>query len=461
MDIEQYITANEMKLIEATSEIIKIRSVKESPMQGMPFGEGPAKALNYALDLAKSFGLETKKLDNYAGSAQWGEGDEMIGILVHLDVVPEGSGWTYPPYGGEIHDGRIYGRGAIDNKGPAMAALFALKSLKDAGIKFNRRVRVIFGTDEESGFECMEYYKKHDEAPTMGFSPDANYPIINGEKGVLTFSFTTLLDAEKVDQRARLLSFKGGHRPNMVPDYAEAHLTGDIDEITNAVKTALDIVPGNFEIEQANDEIVIKSYGLSAHGSTPERGKNACMLLAKLLGEVKLAKPYADFIGFLNDKIGLDTTGKGMGIDFKDDISGQLTFNVGIVGCDDNKATVTVNIRYPIKYRGDEIILEIEKHIPDSIRIENISDNKPHYIPEDSIIIQKLKEAYEKVTGEKAYCFSIGGGTYARMFDNCVAFGPVFPGKPELAHQTDEYIEVEDILKNLRIYTYVIKELIK
>ncbi|MGB3963992.1 MAG: M20/M25/M40 family metallo-hydrolase, partial [Tepidanaerobacteraceae bacterium] len=119
------------------------------------------------------------------------------------------------------------------------------------------------------------------------------------------------------------------------------------------------------------------------------------------------------------------------------------------------------NIRYPIKYRGDEIILEIEKHIPDSIRIENISDNKPHYIPEDSIIIQKLKEAYEKVTGEKAYCFSIGGGTYARMFDNCVAFGPVFPGKPELAHQTDEYIEVEDILKNLRIYTYVIKELIK
>ena len=215
----------------------------------------------------------------------------MIGILVHLDVVPEGSGWTYPPYGGEIHDGRIYGRGAIDNKGPAMAALFALKSLKDAGIKFNRRVRVIFGTDEESGFECMEYYKKHDEAPTMGFSPDANYPIINGEKGVLTFSFTTLLDAEKVDQRARLLSFKGGHRPNMVPDYAEAHLTGDIDEITNAVKTALDIVPGNFEIEQANDEIVIKSYGLSAHGSTPERGKNACMLLAKLWVKLNLQSP--------------------------------------------------------------------------------------------------------------------------------------------------------------------------
>ncbi len=460
MDIEQAITLNEKQLLTATSEIIKIRSVRETPQEGMPFGEGPAKALNYALDLAKSFGLETKNLDNYAGWAQWGEGDEMIGILVHLDVVPEGSGWTFPPYGGKIHNGRVYGRGAIDNKGPAMAALFALKSLKDAGIKFNRRVRVIFGTDEESGFECMEYYKKYDEPPTMGFSPDANYPIINGEKGILTFSFASLFDEKKADQGAKLLSFKGGHRPNMVPDYAEAHIAGNIDEITDAVESAINTVPGNFEVEEKQDRVIIKSYGVSAHASTPEKGKNACMLLANLLGKVRLSKPYSDFVEFLNDKIGLDTTGKGLGIDFKDDISGQLTFNVGILESDENKATVTINIRYPIKYKGEEIIEQIRKNTPEFIQIENISDNKPHYVPEDSIIIQKLKYAYEKVTGEKAYCFSIGGGTYARMFDNCVAFGPIFPGKPELAHQVDEYIEVEDLFKNLRIYTYVLKELI-
>lgn len=460
MDIEQAITLNEKQLLTATSEIIKIRSVRETPQEGMPFGEGPAKALNYALDLAKSFGLETKNLDNYAGWAQWGEGDEMIGILVHLDVVPEGSGWTFPPYGGKIHNGRVYGRGAIDNKGPAMAALFALKSLKDAGIKFNRRVRVIFGTDEESGFECMEYYKKYDEPPTMGFSPDANYPIINGEKGILTFSFASLFDEKKADQGAKLLSFKGGHRPNMVPDYAEAHIAGNIDEITDAVESAINTVPGNFEVEEKQDRVIIKSYGVSAHASTPEKGKNACMLLANLLGKVRLSKPYSDFVEFLNDKIGLDTTGKGLGIDFKDDISGQLTFNVGILESDENNATVTINIRYPIKYKGEEIIEQIRKNTPEFIQIENISDNKPHYVPEDSIIIQKLKYAYEKVTGEKAYCFSIGGGTYARMFDNCVAFGPIFPGKPELAHQVDEYIEVEDLFKNLRIYTYVLKELI-
>lgn len=461
MDMEEIITLNENQLLEATSEILKIKSVKGAPLPQMPFGEGPAKALEYTLALADSFGFRTKNLDNYAGWAQWGQGDEMIGILVHLDVVPEGSGWTYPPYGGEIHEGKIYGRGAIDDKGPAMAALFALKSLKDAGIKLNRRVRVIFGTDEESGSECMEYYLKHDEAPTMGFSPDANYPIINGEKGILTFSFTTSFTSGKGESGVRILSLKGGHRPNMVPDYAKAHLLSDTDEIKKLFKSAEETIPGDFEIEHDNGEFVIKSYGISAHGSTPEKGKNAAILLLKLLGEMELAEPQRDFISFINGVIGLDTTGKGLGIDFEDEVSGPLSFNVGMVELDQNKATVTVNIRYPIKYTGEQVLEQIRGNTPASISIEHVSDNKPHYVSEDNAMIQELKEAYEKVTGEPAYCFSIGGGTYARMFDNCVAFGPNFPGKPELAHEKDEYIEIRDLMQNLRIYTYVLKELTK
>ncbi|MCG0276560.1 MAG: Sapep family Mn(2+)-dependent dipeptidase, partial [Thermosediminibacteraceae bacterium] len=184
MDIEKAIKLNEEPLIKSVCEIIKIRSVEDAPAPGKPFGEGVARALEYALDLSRSFGFRTKNLDNYIGWAEWGEGAEMVGILVHLDVVPEGSGWTYPPFGGEIHDGKIYGRGAVDNKGPAMAALYALKTLKDAGVKFKRRVRVIFGTNEESGMKCIKYYLEHDEEPTMAFSPDAEYPIINGEKGI-------------------------------------------------------------------------------------------------------------------------------------------------------------------------------------------------------------------------------------------------------------------------------------
>lgn len=457
--MDDFIKANEEELVQAVCDIIKIKSVKEEPKEGMPFGEGPAKALQYALGLAESFGLETKNLDNYAGWAQLGSGDEIVGVLVHLDVVPEGSGWSYPPYGGEICDGKIYGRGAIDNKGPAMTALFALKTLKDAGAILNKRVRVIFGTDEESDFECMKYYKTHDEPITMGFSPDASYPIINGEKGILTFSFAASLESKEEGDGIKILSIKGGTRPNMVPDYAEAVILGDIDEVKNAIDTIGKQIGGNFEVAQEGDKIIINSYGISAHASRPETGENAIMLLVRLLGSMNICGPKASFVRFLDDKIGLDTTGCGLGVDFKDEISGPLTLNVGIADIGAENAAVTINIRYPIKYTGDMVISEIREHTSEPIQITDIHNKEPHYVPEDNILIQKLKKAYEKVTGEKAYCFTIGGGTYARMFDNCVAFGPSFPDDEDLAHQKDEYIKIDTLFKNLRIYTYVLKEL--
>lgn len=457
--MEEFIKANEDELVKAVCDIIKIKSVKEEQKEGMPFGEGPAKALQYALQLAESFGLKTKNLDNYAGWTEIGTGDEIVGVLVHLDVVPEGSGWSHSPYGGEIFDGKIYGRGAIDNKGPAMTALFALKTLKDAGTVLNKRVRVIFGTDEESDFECMKYYKAHDEPITMGFSPDAAYPIINGEKGILTFSFTTVFENKKNGSGIKLLSLKGGTRPNMVPDYAEAEVLGDIDDVKDAVNAIGDEIGGNFDVIQEGDKITIKSYGISAHASTPEKGKNAVMLLVRLLANINAGGPKASFIRFLDDKLGLETTGAGLGVDFKDEVSGPLTLNVGIADIGEKEGTVTVNIRYPIEYTGNEVICKIREHTPEHIQIVDIHNKEPHYVPEDNILIQKLKKAYEKVTGEKSYCFTIGGGTYARMFDNCVAFGPSFPDDEDLAHQKDEYIKIDNLFKNLRIYTYVLKEL--
>lgn len=459
MDLTDFIKANEEALIKETCEILKIKSVQEDPKPGMPFGEGPAKALEYVLNLAESFGLRTKNLDNYVGWAEWGEGKELIGILVHLDVVPEGHGWTYPPYGGEIHGGKIYGRGTADDKGPAMAALFALKTLKDAGVKFSRRVRVIFGTNEESGMEDMNYYKQHDEEPDMGFSPDADYPIINGEKGIMTFKLTSEFDQNP--DAIVITNLSGGHRPNMVPDYAEAYLENCPLDIKDKISTRANTKGFNIEVLQEENRLIIRCFGVSAHGSTPEKGKNAVMQLISLLRELDINPPQKKFIAFLNDKIGLDTTGRGLGIDFSDDISGSLSFNVGIARMSQAGGEVTINIRYPIKITGNQVVEGITKNLTEGVRIEDISDSPPHYVPEDNPMIQKLKIAYEKVTGEKAYCFSIGGGTYARNFKNCVAFGPRFPGKPELAHEKDEYIEVEDLLKNLNIYTYVLKDLVK
>lgn len=453
------IQACEAPLITATREIIKIKSLKEDPLPGMPFGKGPTQALKYALDLAESFGLETKNLDNYAGWAQWGQGPEMIGVLVHLDVVPEGDNWTYPPYGGEIHDGKIYGRGTTDNKGPAMAALFALKALKDSGIECNRRVRVIFGTDEESGFGCMEYYKKHDEIPAMGFSPDAEFPIINSEKGILTFTFNAEFDNHD-GMGVQILSLEGGRRPNMVPDFAKARLKGDVAAIQSAVKAA-QTAGENMSISISEDEAEIRSFGVSAHGSTPEKGKNAVMKLVKTLGTLDLTDSQRKFIDFLNTYVGEDTTGSRLHIDFSDEFSGALSFNVGIATMDQDKGSFLVNIRYPISFKGKEVLEGIRKNTPEFISVDPVSNSEPHYVPEDNPMIQKLKAAYEEITGEKAYCFSIGGGTYARLFKNCVAFGPAFPGDPELAHEKDEYIEAESLVKNLRIYARVLEYLVK
>ena len=295
----------------------------------------------------------------------------------------------------------------------------------------------------------------------MGFSPDAKYPIINGEKGILTYTFKAPFVFQEEESGVKIESLHGGHRHNMVPDYAVAYLKGVQDEIKHEFEYCTTKMPTNFEIQYDKDLVVIKSYGISAHGSTPEKGKNAVMLLTKLLGEMEIIKSQRDFINFLNEKIGLDTTGKGLGVDFSDELSGHLTFNVGVARFDRDDAAVTVNIRYPIKYTAEEILNQIRRNTPSYIEIEDISDSKPHYVSEDNLMIQKLKEAYEKVIGEKAYCFSIGGGTYARMFKNCVAFGPTFPGKPDLAHEKDEYIEVADLINNLRIYTYVLEELAK
>lgn len=457
MDLEKTIKDNEKPLLKSLQEALKIKSVQSQKMPQMPFGKGPAMALEHILNLAKEMGLRTKNLDNYVGWAEWGQGDEMIGILVHLDVVPAGLGWTYPPYGGQIHDGKIYGRGALDDKGPALAALYALKILKDANIDFKRRVRVIFGTNEETSSECIKYYIKHDEIPTMGFSPDANYPIINGEKGILTFQFEQDF---KVPNKK--ISLEGGQRPNMVPEYAEAYILGSCDTIIKSIENfKINNEKINIEYEILGDKIVIKSFGVSAHGSTPEKGTNAIMQLIFVLSELDMDSEQKVYIDFLKEKIGFDTTGKNLDIDFYDDISGKLSFNVGMCHIDVTKAKTTINIRYPLDRTGEEIIENIRENTPENIKIRVLSDSKPHYVPEDNLIIQKLKKAYEKVTGSKAYCFSIGGGTYARLFENCVAFGPVFPGKPELAHEKDEYIEIEDLFKNLKIYTYVLAELIK
>lgn len=453
-------------IVKSTCELVSIKSVETEPEEWKPFGTGVNDALQYYLDLAQKMGFETKNVDGYAGHVEYGDGEDIIGVLVHLDVVPEGDGWTHPPYGGEIHDNRIYGRGTIDNKGPAIASLYGLKAIKDMGIKLNKKIRIIAGLDEESGWECMKHYFESEEKPVCGFSPDAEFPIINSEMGILIFKMRMPFK-ESGKSGVAVKSIEGGNRPNMVPDYCEAVLeVVDVSaaaEIVRVLASFTEETGYDINMEKEGNKIILKSLGVSAHGSTPEKGKNAITQLIMFLNVLDLGEgDVAQYIGTLVRKIGTELDGKSLGIDFEDKVSGKLVFNLGQIKVNDTEGEVVINIRYPISYTADRIVSKLDKALDDTgVEVIDVSDNSPLYVDEDNFLIQKLMKVYEEEMGQEARLLSIGGGTYARAIDNAVAFGPLFPGQPELAHQKDEYIDIDHLIKITKIYQKAMCELAK
>jgi len=462
MDFLRKIDEMKEDIIKSTQEILKFPSIKEEPKKDMPFGKNIYDCLNYALNLSESLGFKTKNFDNYAGHAEFGDGDEVVGVLVHLDVVPEGDNWTYPPFGGEIHDNKIYGRGAIDDKGPAIAALYAMKALKDSNIKLNKKIRIIFGTDEESGWGCMDYYFRHEKAPDMAFSPDANFPVIHGEKGILLCDLKKDLGPNREDGGIKIIKIKGGYRANMVPDYCEAHIVSP-DSIKDYVETYCKENNVKMEIIEAEGKSIIKSYGVSAHGSLPEKGQNAISQLMVFLNTLELADgEVKDFIEFYTDKIGMEYYGESIGCGFTDEESGRLIFNVGLIDLSEDSVRVSVNIRYPVTYTMDEVIGSIEGKLKGTgIVIDVHEDKPPLYLPKDHELVRKLMAVYREFANDDSEPITIGGGTYARAMKNAVAFGPLFPGKPDTAHEKDEYIDIDDLINITKIYAKALYELAK
>lgn len=462
MELNKKVEEMSKEIIKSTQDIVRIKSVEGEPKKGMPFGEGPYNALKYALDLSESLGFKAVNLDNYIGYAEYGEGEEYVGVLGHLDVVPEGDGWIYPPYAAEIHDGKMYGRGTMDDKGPIISALYGLKAIKDSGIKLSKKVRIIFGTNEESGCGEIEHYFKTEKAPISGFTPDAEYPIINGEKGLTIFDFVK--DLKFLGNNDVIKYIKGGQKANMVPDYCEAAvITNQVEKVLLYAHNFKEITGYDVTAEAKGDMVVIKLVGVSAHGSTPELGKNAIMQLFGFIEQLGFEdSDILDFIKFYNEYVGLDTDGEAFGVGLRDEVSGSLSFNVGIIDINEKRAKMTVNLRYPVTCTFEEMMKGVNATIEGSgIRVENMEHQKPLYFPEDHPIIKILSKVYEEQTGKKASLLSIGGGTYAKEMPNIVAFGPLFPGEPELIHQSNEYIKTEDLIKNTKIYAQAIYELAK
>jgi succinyl-diaminopimelate desuccinylase len=457
---------NEYKdeMVSTLQELIAIPSVKTEP-QGAedPFGPELARALNYVLEWGQENGFETKNLSGYAGHFEYGEGGETVGVLVHLDVVPAGEGWLYPPFSGALSEGRIYGRGAIDDKGPAVAVMYALKALKEEGVKLARKIRIIFGCDEESGWQCMEHYFKHETKPEYGFTPDANFPLINCEKGQLSLVIEGQFPA--VEEGCKLHSFSGGSRRNIVPEWAEAIITfPDQQQLLKFKESVSEKLSKEIlccEVGKEN-QLRVQAKGRPAHGSLPQQGDNAITKLIKVMSTLNCRGGAWDGIRFIQDGFGRETTGQGLGINCRDQLSGELTINLGVLKVEQEKIRMEVDIRYPLCTDHQVIQNKIEEKLPAyGLKITESSALAPHYLAEDNWLVKVLLNVYRGETQDYTAPLSTGGRTYAVTLGNAVAFGPNFPGQPETAHQKNEFMSEQDLMACARIYAKALYELTK
>lgn len=444
LNLNQKIEQMETEIIDGIRENLRIYSVKGEAKPEAPFGEGPKEALLNALSQANRLGLKTKNIDNKIGYAEIGDGQEMVAILGHLDVVPLGEGWEHNPLAGEIHNGVMHGRGVSDDKGPTIGSIYALKAIKDLGINHSKRIRVIFGTDEESGSNCVAHYiKSGEEMPVAGFTPDADFPIINAEKGTVA---VTLKKTLKNNVNYNLIKLAGGIAKNVVMPSVNFEMDTDLN-LNIAGKTE-------------TGHIACEVTGKSAHASTPEKGENALLKLFSDLKDAPLEGDLKDLIDFINKEINMETNGKTLGINCSDEESGELTLNLGVVSYENQTISVTVDIRYPVTKNADLIEkVIIEKTSKFGIEASELKKGKPLFVPSDSELISKLSSVYEAQTGNATQLIGIGGGTYAKSFPNMVAFGPCFPGEDHEIHQPNERISVDTLMKGIKIYASAILEL--
>ncbi|BCU82872.1 dipeptidase PepV [Polycladomyces abyssicola] len=472
IDWQKEVESRKDELLEKLNAFLSIESVldPDTAGEGAPFGKGIHQALTYMLELGKENGFTVKNLDGYAGHIEYGEGEEIIGVLSHVDVVPAGDGWTTPPFSPDIRDGKLYARGAIDDKGPTMAAFFALKIVKELGLPLSKKVRLILGTDEETYWRCMDHYFKHEPMPVMGFTPDADFPLIVAEKGFLDISLRGEVPsgepAADGEDTWTLASFTAGQRVNMVPDLAKAKLVGEGDVFGLKEQYQEFLLSRRIRgyAEEADDHLMLVLEGVSHHGSEPDKGLNAALELIRFLKEkVQLDADGQRYVDFAHRYLVDSFFGEKMGLAQSDDIVGKLTVNAGVFHYERELShLVRINVRYPISGDHEAILRKIDELArPYGLRVEDVDHKAAHAVDKNHELVRTLSRVYEEQTGQKAELLAIGGGTYARALDVGVAFGPLFPGREETAHQKDEHIVVDNLLKATAIYAQAIYELAK
>ena len=442
-DIDLFIEENKENILRDIARLVAVPSIEGEPEEDAPFGKEPKKALELGLKIAEELGLGTRNCENYIGYAELlGESEKYLATVTHLDVVPVGEGWTKSPFEMWEKDGYIIGRGVMDDKGPSVVCLYALKYLKEKNVPLRYTVRALLGANEETGMGDVTYYLKNYPAPAFAFSPDANFALCNGEKGIYQGMIHSKCAPDKV------VSIEGGMAFNVIPDKASAVLRydGKLPEKSE-----------NIEVSLKDGLLTVNAYGKSGHASMPEGTTNAIGVLVNYILDNELCseeeKEYFDVLRALHS----DAWGKGIGVDADDKKFDPLTIIGGIIGIKDGKFFQTLDSRYPTNTSGTKITDTINERFGEHCVCETVAEMEPFYVEPDSPEIKTCIDTYNEITGENAEPYTMGGGTYARDFPNAVSFGPEHPERPMpewvgAVHCVDEGASVEFLLEALKIY---------
>ena len=452
--------------IKDLSGLLAIPSLKDitEATENSPFGHAVNDALLYMLDLGEKAGFRTVNHNGYYGYIEYGplDAEDYIAVLCHVDVVPATGTWTSDPFTPTVVDGKIVARGAIDDKGPTMAAFYALKQLKENEPAPTHRVRLIIGTDEESGMKCMQKYVETEPSALFGFAPDARFPIIHAEKGQINITLK-IDDSNDSSSDFTLLSFVSGERGNMVPDHCECTFKGsEMNKWMDVIEKEAREKSFPFSLVNTDDVLKLTVSGKSAHGADPAQGDNAAYLAASLLEKLPLSGSQLAYVRFISSILQNNHYGEQLSIEHSDEITGPLTVNAGIFNFKALEGgQISLNIRCPVTTPYEATKENVEKvALAHGFTVDAIRERNPHHVSGDHPGVQALVHSYEEETGLEGTLLSTGGATYARYLDSGVAFGAVFPNKVMTAHQIDEFAELEDLYKAIDIYQNALSKLV-
>lgn len=443
--IKNIVNENSKDMIESIKAAVRINSVmdEDTATESMPFGKGVDESLRKTLEIAESLGFKTVYKDGYYGYAEIGKGEELIGILGHIDVVPIGdeSKWKFPPFSATEEDGYIYGRGTQDDKGPTIAAMYAVKALLDAGVKFEKRVRFIIGGDEENLWRCIAKYTENgEEIPSMGFTPDSSFPVTNAEKSLVQFYLR--------GNGSKEINLNISGALNAVPGVA--NYTG---KLADKLSEKLDEL--KFDYEKDGESITV--IGKRVHAASADKGVNAIERLCKALYEIGVEDDVVRFVAELSDSVGSKILPNCV-----DDVSGTLTLNLGELIINEKESKIGFDSRVPVKFTIEDLEYAVkEKAANYGLEFEEFDRLKSLYVPADSELIKTLVSVYEEETGLEGTPKSSGGATYAKALDNCVAFGAMFPFDEKTEHQENERVNIKNMIKATEIYALSVYRLLE